>query len=163
MILVGQICKLNSEYFLVRKHLVSVTSLQESCWATSLTNLCPNSVQHLPIGSTYFGLTPSSSFSIIIWSKTFPKKHIGWNFFLKIRKTEEGADYCQHFIYMKVLQKAVKKIAWGFPQLLPRTRREKKNDFSGEGNILGSHIQNGIMWEFFTNEQKFPYVLRILG
>ena len=125
MILVGKICKLNSEYFLVRKHLVSVTSLQESCWATSLTNLCPNSVQHLPIGSTYFGLTPSSSFSIIIWSKTFPKKYIGWNFFLKIRKTEEGADYCQHFIYMKVLQKAVKKIAWGFPQLLTTTGREK--------------------------------------
>ena len=38
-----------------------------------------------------------------------------------MKKTEERPDYCQHFIYMKVLQKAVKKIAWGFPQLLLTT------------------------------------------
>ena len=42
-------------------------------------------------------------------------------FLYEMKKTEERPDYCQHFIYMKVLQKAVKKIAWGFPQLLLTT------------------------------------------
>ena len=45
----------------------------------------------------------------------------------KIKKTEEKPDYCQHFIYMKVLQKAVKKIAWGFPQVLPHNWERKKH------------------------------------
>ena len=154
----------------MRKHLVLVTRLQKSCWATSLTNPCPNSVHHLPIGSSYFGLIPSSSFlpsfSILIWSETFPKKHIGWNFFLRIRKTGEGLLPAFHlyegfFLFFFYLYEGTtespKENCSGVSPIAPQNR-ERKNWFSDEGNILGSHIciQNRIMWEFFTNEQKFP-------
>ena len=61
-------------------------------------------------------------------NQRLPQKYIVWIFLFskeKTTKTEERADYCQHFIYMKVLQKAVKKIACGFPQLLPQPGGEK--------------------------------------
>ena len=43
-----------------------------------------------------------------------------------ILSKEESPDYCWRFIYMKVLQKAVKKIAQGFPQLLSTASVEEK-------------------------------------
>ena len=65
-----------------------------------------------------------------------------------ILSKEESPDYCWRFIYMKVLQKAVKKIARGFPQLLSTATVEDK-DFEKIFRFLS------VAWPSVANSNLF--------
>ena len=145
MILVGQIWNMNSEYFLVKKHLVLMTRLPAELPGNGFNQSLPQFGSAPFNRITLFWSHLSNFFfaDVSLHNQRLPQKYIVWKFLFskeKTTKTEERADYCQHFIYMKVLQKAVKKIACGFPQLLSQLGEKKMKNWLLAVNLPSNYL-----------------------